>query len=243
MGAGSNPPGDHREPWLVVILSFVTFGIYYWYWMWVTTQEADRFDPQHDSAHTHAKWAILAGIGGYVLYAVGAIMLFASAGAADAATNPEQFLAAAGASFIFVMLGGLALLAATVGVLIALWRLWQQIEFHERALNHDALAAGTMMGILIGGVVVGALLSFLVIGIFVILGVYGYILHRTQTGLNRMWAAAQQGYTPPAKPTPGYGGGPPPSQQPSQQPSQPTGTGGTGSGSQEPQGPAGTEDR
>lgn len=230
----------------MIVLSFVTFGIYYWYWMWVTTQEADRFDPQHDSAHKHAKWAILVGIGAYALYGIGALMLFATAGTADPATmSPDRFLAQAGTSFMFIMLGGLAGLAAAVGVLIALWRLWKQIEFHERALNHDALSAGTMMGILIGGVVVGSLLSFIFIGIFVLLGAYGYILHRTQTGLNRMWAAGQQGYTPPAKPTPGYAGGPPPSQQPSQ----PTGTGGAGSGSgsgsgpQEPQGSAGTEDR
>lgn len=239
-GQGTNPAGDHRGPWLVIVLSFITLGIYFWYWLWVTSQETDRFDPQHASAHKHAKWAVPVGIAGFVLNILGVLLFLGSAGAAlDTATSPEQLWAAMGTSMLLVGLGGLAALAGMVGVLIALWRMWGQIGFHEQAIGHEPLSQGRMLAIVIGGILLGGVLSVLLIGWLVTLAAYAYVLHRTQTGLNRIWAAGQQGYTPPPKPTPGYPGGP----SASQHASQPAGTGSTGSGSPGAQGSPGTGDR
>jgi formate/nitrite transporter FocA (FNT family) len=190
---------------MVIVLTFVTLGIYLWYWAWKSTEAADAFDRRGSSAHTPTKFGLFASIAGGLMVGIGFLVLVGAAGAAgNQAATPDELAGAGVASLVLWGIGGLIALGGSIGLLVGFWRLWKFIGFHEAQIGYrDTLSAGTMLAIYFGGNVVGSILFIILIGPLIAMAASGYVLYRTQKGLNRVWRAARDGYEPPEGPQPG----------------------------------------
>lgn len=238
--------GDHREPVIVAILGVVTFGIYFWYWLWTSSKSAERFDPRASSPFSVAKWAIPTGAIGTVAMWGAIIAMFATLGSLPSNPDPDTVGGAMAGFGILMLLGLLLALVGGIGILVAEWRLWKFSEHHERGIGvRDPISPGLMLGL----VLAPAILSLvpLVNLLMIIAGpiAAGYVLYRTQQALNRVWDAAGQGYEPqdafqggPRGQPPAQGAGTTGYQDPSAGAQQPGGSQPPGR-SQDPQGPTG----
>jgi hypothetical protein len=193
--AAEGPGPEHRSPILVALLALFTFGIYALYWLWQTSQEADAFDPRGDSPYDLARWSVpVSAIGVVGSWAV-MIFAFVALGASDLASG-----ALFGGGSILVAVGfalfGLLGLAGGIGNLVAAYRIWGFVERHERAIGvRDPLSPKTMIGIVIGIIVLSIIpIVNLLAGPVALVG-GGYIYYRTQQGLNRVGEAARGDYT------------------------------------------------
>lgn len=182
-------PIDHRSPWLVAILGVLTLGVYFAYWIWETSKEAHAFDEYGASPYDVTKWAVPTAVGAAIgaLLAGGAFLTMMTS-RMPAQPTPGSMPATGPAFWIVwgvLAVANFTLLAAAVGLLVADWRLWKFVERHERGIGRSStLSPGLLLG------------AFLV-SYFLVLPLplaAGYVLHRTQTGLNRIRAAALDGY-------------------------------------------------
>lgn len=177
--AGREPSGKQRSPFLVVVLGLVTLGLYPLYWIWAVSKEMDRFDPHRDSPYDVVKWALALFVAGVAGFAGGWGSLFAGAAGAEAGLGAGVILFGLGA--VLLVLGGLA-------IVFAHWRLWKGVEAHERAIDAPTALSPGMM------------LVLLLVPLLNLIGII-YIPYRTQEGLNRIWAAAEEGYQPSPRPS------------------------------------------
>lgn len=165
-------PGEQRSPWQAAILGVLTLGLYAAYWLWVTSKEVDGFDESSSPAFSVARWAIpTAAVGGIGTVVTVSYMM-----------QTGSLLSVGPVYLLFA----LAMFAGSIGMVAALWRVWRFVERHERALEAEPLSPGLLLAIL--GI------SYLLMVPFPLAG--GYVLHRTQRGLNRVWRAAEEGYEP-----------------------------------------------
>lgn len=193
---------------LVAVLGVLTLGIYFWYWLWKTSEDCERFDPEGQSPHLPVK----IGLGGVAVGFASWLILFlvilgASGAASDPTASAEAVEAAGVAAMIFSVVAMLAFFAGGIAVLVGMYRVWKWIEFHETEIGYrDSMSAGVMLLIYLGGGFVSGLLVLLLIGFLLMPLVYGYVLYRTQKGMNRVWEAAEQGYQVPTRRSPQVGG-------------------------------------
>lgn len=208
--AGRTGIGDERRPWLVAVLGILTGGLYLWYWLWTSARDAESFDPRSRSPFRIARWAVptqVVGVLGVWTLGLTAAWMLGTVPEDPTAAGVETMGATLAGLVGGVMLFALVGLVGAVASLVALWRLWSFVERHERALRvRDPLTPGTMLALVLGlfAFTFVPLLNLLVVLAGPFLG--GYILHRTQKGLNRVWAAARDGYE--ASQARGRGGSP-----------------------------------
>lgn len=201
---GDKPIGEERTSWAVPLLMMVTFGIYLYYWLWKTTEEAERFDPSRHRAHGRAKWTVGLLAGGIGAMLVAMLMLFSSAGFAEAGVSPDAMMAGGVVSIVLSMTGMFAIIAGVVVLYATLWRVWKWIRHHEQATRRDPISPGLMLGLLLGGAVI-SWIPF--VGWIAAIAASFYAYYRTQQGFNNVWEAARRGYTPAEKPAPaGFAG-------------------------------------
>lgn len=176
--------GRERNPVLVVVLSLFTFGIYAIYWIWSTSKEMDRFDPHRKSPFAIAKWAVPLPLASLVLGLAGLMTMVAGTGSGSEA--------GLGGGILLFGLAALLFFAGAIAMLFVYWRLWKGVEAHERSIGAPTILSPGLMMVL-------WLVPFLnLIGAI-------YIPYRTQEGLNRIWAAADEGYeASPPRPAGGF---------------------------------------
>lgn len=208
LASGAGIVGPHREPMLVAVLGVLTLGFYFWYWLWKTSEECERFDPEGPSPHLPVK----IGLGGIAVGIASWMFIFfifigASGAASDPAASGEALEAAGVGAMIFSIVALLGFFIGMIALLVGMYRVWKWIEFHETEIGYrDSLSAGVMLLIYLGGGFVSGLFIFLLIGFLLMPLVYGYVLYRTQKGMNRVWEAAEQGYQVPTRRSPQVAG-------------------------------------
>lgn len=186
------------QPWLVAVLGVLTAGLYLWYWLWTSAQDAESFEPGARSPHAVARWAVpsnVAGIVGVWIVGIVAAVMVWTQGTGSTQVSLETMGGVLLGLTAGVALLGLVGFAGAVGMLFAVWRLWGFVERHEQAVGvQDPLSPGTMLGLVLGLFV--SLIVPLLNVLAVLAGpfVAGYVLHRTQKGFNRIWVAASGGY-------------------------------------------------
>ena len=182
----AGPAGQVREPWLPILLSLVTLGVYWLVYWWLVSKETDAYEGRPGHAHSLVKWGVLARVAGMVAAIMMAGALFtAIAGnpemfAEDANPTEEQMAAffASMMSFMgLMMLGGIASLVGLILLAMGEWRVWKAIEADERRRGHASpISPGLMLALVLVPYV-----NFVTMWI---------AMHRTQTGLNGMWEGA-----------------------------------------------------
>jgi len=193
--------GSNRSPFLVIVLYFVTFGLYGLYWAWTASKSCRDFDDTGSDPHRPVKIGVILSIVSWLGFAAAVALPFL--GLAGAAQGEPWAVFQAAFGLAWILIGGAALVGRAGGIstLVGVYRMWSWIEFHEKEIGYrDPLSAGSMLLIALVGYGAGVVLSFLGIGILVMIGVVAYILHRTQEGLNHVWSAAADGYTPERSP-------------------------------------------
>lgn len=185
--------GEHRDPIFVAVLGVVTFGVYFWYWLWSSAESAERFDERSVSPFDTARWAV-------PLHALGTVGVWFAALQAwntlpDGVTESgvaqfqDELIGLAIAAGVFALIA----LVGAFGLLFAQRRLWKLVERHEHALDEpNPIRPGRMTLLVLLPVIPVVNVLTLVFLPFI----YGYLLHRTQRGLNRIWEATREGYRP-----------------------------------------------
>jgi predicted RNA-binding Zn-ribbon protein involved in translation (DUF1610 family) len=201
-GEGSSrEPGTERSPILVPLLTYVTLRFYLYYWVWTASEAVERFDPYTRSPHAPARWGVPLALGGSIVVAgsLAAVVL------ADLLVPIEAVLAGRVSAWLAVLgaaiaLGGLAYLVGSVLLWVALWRIWQHVQTHERNLGYEPISPSLMLVLWAGSLLVVGALPLL--GWAAQLAARAYVLYRTQRGLNRVWTGAAGGYQarPPVSP-------------------------------------------
>lgn len=200
-GGGGSTIAKHRSPLLVAALGILTGGIFVLYWIHRVTREAAGFDPDAEEAVSPTKWGVPLGIVAFVVGTAAGVALIAMARGLAPGTVPSE-------GELVGILGVMALASliatiAAVGLLLALWRLWGFVERHERRLaSGAALSPGLMLGLVLGPIAVSIVPFAGFLGVLVAPFGAGYVLHRTQRGLNRIWLAARRGYQASPDPAP-----------------------------------------
>lgn len=166
------PVGQVMEPWLVIILTLVTLGIYqFFYWVRVA-REMDEFRATPGHARkpiVTALWLMLGAIvvGFFAFYAFFSSFSFSEA-------EPEPSAAGAAGGGLGLLLFIAAVIAATVLLYVGQWRVWSGIETEERARAHPKpLSPGLQL-------------------VFVLVPYLNFVtfwvaLYRTQDHLNALW--------------------------------------------------------
>lgn len=115
----TTPTGKRRSPVGVVLLPWLTLGLYGFYWNWQVTNEASRFDPHRDDPHEAFKTALWLLLGA----AISAIFFF----------------------LVFpLIIAGIMLLISVVYGITAQWRLWKFVEAYERRIGEPPLSPGLL---------------------------------------------------------------------------------------------------
>ncbi len=183
---GTGPTGKVISPGLVVVFGLITLGIYFVFWGWLRTQEADAYSSGRAEAHGPFRTGVFIGLGGLILAIIGWITGFGSLLSGD----PEAGLAGFGVGMALILLAGLVGLVAAVFTYIGYWRLWRFVEAQERALGSmNPLSPGLM-------------LALLLIPIVNYVGMF-YVPYRTQKGLNGIWRGRRPGQRGREQPTVG----------------------------------------
>lgn len=178
---------------LVALLGVFTFSVYFWYWLWTTSQETERFDERSLSPFDLSRWAVPTHAFGTV-----AIWIIAFQVADTASRLTQSGLEAYADTFLqmglFAALFAVVALVGAFGMLFALRRTWKIIRRHENALNvPDPIRTGWLTFL----VCLPAFLIIPFLNLLVLLALPfagAYVLHRTQRGLNQIWEAAREGY-------------------------------------------------
>lgn len=164
---------------MVLVLTFVTLGIYGLPYWWRVSKEVDDYMGRPGHAHRRIRLGVFLLLGALAALVVGFVVVFAAAASAEeaAATGAEP----AGAGFagfaLVVMLAGYGLLLAAVILwYMGMWRVWKSIEEDERRRAvADPLSPGMML-------------------VFMLVPILNYVttwvaLYQTQKHLNAMWGA------------------------------------------------------
>lgn len=203
-GAKARPPvGKTRSPLFVAVLGVLTFGIYPLYWIWSTAKSTARFEPRAKSPLDPAKWGVplgaaslVVGVATFATMILSLVMALSSGGVPRQSGIEElqrEMLLFQGVMIVGMLIGVLA----AIGLFLTLWRVWNIVQRHERGIGRrETLTPGLMLGLLLGlsaayFVPLANLLAILA-GPFVV----GFVLYRTQSGLNAIWEAARGGYDP-----------------------------------------------
>lgn len=180
----TGPPGQVREPFVVILLAIVTLGLYGLYYWWVVSREVDEYTQK--PGHSHK----LVQIGTIISLVAGVILFFAAisfigtiiAEAADGQepTEEEVLGMVFGAIGTFILVG-MAAFAGSIIRLVGKYRLWSALEENERARMHpNPLSAGLMIALVI--------LAWFVPFIGFVLPLV--VMWMTQEHLNQAWQAA-----------------------------------------------------
>lgn len=183
----TGPRGRVMEPWVVVLLMFVTLGIYSAFYWWRVSREMDEHVGKPGHAHRLVQVGVIVMAISGIALAFLAISFFTAAFAAGFASDttgqpPEDVMIATIVGSIgLLVLAALAFTGGRIALLVGKYRVWQEMEGQERARQHPnptntalflALGIG---GILLGGI--GTILNLIV----------GYM---TQDRLNAIWASS-----------------------------------------------------
>lgn len=161
---------------MVIVLGLVTLGIYFVFWGWLRTQEADGYSGGQAEAHDPFRKGVFIGIGAFVLGVIGWVTGLGSLVSGD----PEGGLAGFGIGMALIALAGIIGLVAAVFTYIGYWRLWRFVEAKERELGSmNPLSPGLM-------------LALMLIPIVNYVGMF-YVPYRTQKGLNGIWQGRPPG--------------------------------------------------
>lgn len=174
--------GTHREPWLVVVLSLVTLGVYALYYWWVSSREVDAYAGKPGHSHGLVKIGVVvslvAGVAFVILFASFFFGMFALM-----LTGGEPDASMAGAfvgGILTLILVGTALFVGSVVLLVGKYRVWEAIEQDEKRRMHPTPLSATLMLVL-------TLASFVVPFAGFVLPLV--VLYLTQEHLNQAWAA------------------------------------------------------
>lgn len=153
--------------------------------MWTSSKAVEAVDDGR-SPFRAASWGIPIGVSGFVV-------MFAAAGAL-VATTPATLTDLDGLGtgspwlIVLALVGLLGAALGGMGMFAAEWRLWKFVGTQERRLGTDSpLNPKLMVGLLVVGSFPGYV-SF--VGYIVAPLAFGYVLYRTQRGLNRIWQHA-----------------------------------------------------
>lgn len=176
--APRGPVGKVQEPWLVIILTFVTFGIYGFFYWWRVSKEIDAYRGTPGHAFKPIRiGAIVGAIGGVlmlVLWISFMSALLSSDFAASGAEPTDEDFAAVMGSFAFFPLVFIAVIVAVVFWYVGQWRVWSGIEAEERARNHPKPLSP------------GLQLVFVLVPYLNIVTLW-IALYKTQDRLNALW--------------------------------------------------------
>lgn len=183
---GPRTTGRVMEPWLVPLLVFITLSIYSFVYFWRVSREVDDFAGRPRHAHGMVRTGVFVAGGALAAIVVGFILVLVAVASDDAVRSdapPSEdvrgsTLAAAGTGMLILIAGGLAGVVGTVFLLIGEWRVWETIRDDERRRRvPKPLSPGLM-------------LAFTLIPYLNLVTMW-IAFHRTQKGLNAMWAAQQ----------------------------------------------------
>lgn len=213
--ASGRPVGKTVEPWIVVVLGIVTFGIYPLFLWWRASREVDAYagSQSHALVRPGVIIAAVALVLGLALGVMAAMQAFAAI-LADPENPPDtmQITADMASNPLYALLA----LAQVVGAALlytGLARMWRTLGAEETRLGRrDPLQPGPYIGIGIAAATAGALSSLLTY----ITGVMGdmtnvaytalssilgfasfgafvallWVMYGTQKRLNELWAAS-----------------------------------------------------
>lgn len=178
--SAAGPVGRTQEPWLVVVLTLVTLGIYGLFYWWRVSKETDAYAGRPGHAHGRVRLGLflaLAALGTVVVGAVamvGSVASAAASGAFDADPDAGP-LASAGAGMTLLFVGIVLGFAGGIFLLVGQWRVWTVIRDDEaRRGVAKPLSPGVM-------------LAFVLIP-YVNLVTMWIAYYRTQDRLNGVWA-------------------------------------------------------
>lgn len=162
--------GQDRDPVLVVVLAFITLGLYGLLWLWETSREIDRHVPEGSSAHEMVRIGLLALAGAVAAVVVGIVAILT--GSVPRGGPATLLLAGGGMLFLVAVLLGLI---GGVLQLVGHWRIWSKMQDRERDLGiRDPIDP----------------VLHLVLVLIPIVNIVGFwiVLYRTQDHLNEIWA-------------------------------------------------------
>lgn len=170
---GPGPVGKVREPWVVLVLTLVTFGIYSLAWWWMISAEVDRHI-QKRHAHPMIRLAVFLIVGTLLLYVVALIVLLGGLAAAASSGNAGGFAAAGIVGVLLLLVVIAAAIAALVLQIIGFWRVWSVVHDRDVATGSPKpLSPGLMM-------------AFWLIPYLNIVTLW-IAMYKTQSHLNAMW--------------------------------------------------------
>lgn len=182
--APAGPAGVTMEPWLVLVLTLVTFGVYGFFYWWRVSKEVDAYRGTPGHANQPIKTAIIVGSVVMVLMVVlfalflGALVDAGLSQDFQGEPTPEQVEAILGGmagAFAIIPLIAIGALVAFVFWLVGQWRVWSAIEADERRRGHPSPLSP------------GLQLVFVLVPYINIVTTW-IALWRTQDRLNQMWA-------------------------------------------------------
>lgn len=202
--APGRPVGKAVAPWKVIVLVFVTLGVYLFVFWWRTSRETD--------AHTGSRSHPLVRIGAIASLiafgiVIGGVIAYLAPYIQTAIDDPNAPVPSFDPRELFLtypplQVGVVASILASAILYAGLWRMWSAIRAEEIARSRrDPVHPGLYTGVLVAGLVV-QFFPFSFVGLDVLSFVTSVaaftVMASTQAHLNQLWTAS--GGSPPAAP-------------------------------------------
>lgn len=177
--AGVRPVGKQRTPFLIILFSILTIGIYTLVWEWKISKEMDAFTGTN--RHKILRTGVILAIIGLVLLIVGFGAMYATIGAlpTDEAATPDtsDLGGLLGVVLLMLVAAGL-LLTAYIMIIMGFYRIWTALERDDKMRAQPSPTNSTLLLVLF---ILGILVPY--VGIIMVFVVY----FMTQQALNRTW--------------------------------------------------------
>lgn len=176
------PGGTRREPWLVVILTLVTMGLYALYYWWVTSREMDASTRRPGHAHGPVRIGVIVSAAAAILLAFLLATFFATLLAtilSGRAPDARDMLGTIAGGILLLFLASTAGLVGAILLLVGKYRIWEAIEQDERRRGHPTPLSAALMVIL-------SLAALVIPFIGMVLPLV--VLYMTQDHLEQAWA-------------------------------------------------------
>ncbi|HEX9816777.1 MAG TPA: hypothetical protein VGB18_07340 [Candidatus Thermoplasmatota archaeon] len=177
--AGVRPVGKQRTPFLIILFSILTLGIYTLVWEWKISKEMDAFTATN--RHKILRTGIVFALIGLVVLVIGGAALYASAASlseAESATTDPAALGGLMGILLAVIVGAGLLLVAYILMIMGFWRVWTALERDDKMRAQPSPTNSTLLLILF---ILGIVVPY--VGIVLVFVVY----FMTQQALNRTW--------------------------------------------------------
>ncbi len=193
--AGARPVGKQRTPFLIILFSILTLGIYTFVWEWKISKEMDAFTGTN--RHKIMRTGIIFALIGLAVFLIAAVVMFSSVSSlseTESATLDPADMGGLVGVVLALLIGGGLLLTAYILMIMGFWRVWTALEHDDKMRGQQSPTNATLLLVLF---ILGILVPY--VGIVMVFVVY----FMTQQALNRTWQVYGGGGMPmqPAYPT------------------------------------------